>query len=191
MRAVARGSKAGWIGVLVVLVGLVLAACGGSSKKDAKILLETQKGKNLELSPGRYEVTSRAGKGRESLRVVPGQSDSGVPLPLRALRIPIFQQGMSEITVKVQRASVMRKMQAASILHCLRRISVLATGSTDAMMGTLQTTSAQFLYRNGTNAVTTIAIDHSTVVCCQRVPQSVPLKMMPRDASISHVVGIK
>jgi DNA gyrase subunit A len=36
-----------------------------SSKKDAKILLETQKGKSLELSPGRYEVTSRAGKGRE------------------------------------------------------------------------------------------------------------------------------
>jgi raffinose/stachyose/melibiose transport system substrate-binding protein len=34
MRAVARGSKAGWMGILVVLVGLVLAACGGSSKKD-------------------------------------------------------------------------------------------------------------------------------------------------------------
>jgi hypothetical protein len=28
MRAVARGSKAVWMGVLVVLVGLVLAACG-------------------------------------------------------------------------------------------------------------------------------------------------------------------
>jgi DNA gyrase subunit A len=36
-----------------------------SSKKDAKIELETNKGKKLELSPGRYEVTSRAGKGRE------------------------------------------------------------------------------------------------------------------------------
>ena len=35
MRAVARGSKAGWIGVLVVLAGLVLAACGGSSSKDS------------------------------------------------------------------------------------------------------------------------------------------------------------
>ncbi len=36
-----------------------------SAKKDAKITLETVKGKTLELSPGRYEVTSRAGKGRE------------------------------------------------------------------------------------------------------------------------------
>ncbi|MBL9038844.1 MAG: DNA topoisomerase, partial [Archangium sp.] len=36
-----------------------------SSKKDAELLLETDKGKSLKLSPGRYEVTSRAGKGRE------------------------------------------------------------------------------------------------------------------------------
>ncbi len=36
-----------------------------SAKKDAKLSLETAKGKKLELSPGRYEVTSRAGKGRE------------------------------------------------------------------------------------------------------------------------------
>ena len=36
-----------------------------SAKKDAKIELETNKGRKLELSPGRYEVTSRAGKGRE------------------------------------------------------------------------------------------------------------------------------
>ena len=35
MRAVARGSKAGWMGVLVVLVGLVLAACGGSGDDSA------------------------------------------------------------------------------------------------------------------------------------------------------------
>ena len=33
----------------------------------------------------------------------------------------------------------------------------LNTASTDAMMGTLQTTSAQFLYRNGTGGATTIA----------------------------------
>jgi DNA gyrase subunit A len=36
-----------------------------SAKKDAKIELETVKGKKLELSPGRYEVTGRGGKGRE------------------------------------------------------------------------------------------------------------------------------
>ena len=36
-----------------------------SAKKDAKLQLETTKGRSLELSPGRYEVTSRAGKGRE------------------------------------------------------------------------------------------------------------------------------
>jgi DNA gyrase subunit A len=36
-----------------------------SAKKDATLVLETQKGKKLELSPGRYEVTARGGKGRE------------------------------------------------------------------------------------------------------------------------------
>ncbi len=36
-----------------------------SSKKESAIELETQKGKKLELSPGKYEVTSRGGKGRE------------------------------------------------------------------------------------------------------------------------------
>ena len=36
-----------------------------TSKKDAEILLETAKGKTLKLSPGRYEVTGRGGKGRE------------------------------------------------------------------------------------------------------------------------------
>ena len=35
MRAGARGSKVGWMGVLVVLAGLALAACGGSSSKDS------------------------------------------------------------------------------------------------------------------------------------------------------------
>ena len=43
--------------------GVVAFLC--SAKKDASLKLETQKGKTLELSPGRYEVTSRAGKGRE------------------------------------------------------------------------------------------------------------------------------
>jgi DNA gyrase subunit A len=36
-----------------------------SSKKDATLELETTKGKTLTLSPGKYEVTSRGGKGRE------------------------------------------------------------------------------------------------------------------------------
>jgi DNA gyrase subunit A len=36
-----------------------------TSKKDAELVLETDKGKTLKLSPGRYEVTGRGGKGRE------------------------------------------------------------------------------------------------------------------------------
>ena len=36
-----------------------------TTKKDQAITLETTKGKTLTLSPGKYEVTSRAGKGRE------------------------------------------------------------------------------------------------------------------------------
>ena len=39
-----------------------------TSKKDEELQLETQKGKTLKLSPGRYEVTSRGGKGREMSR---------------------------------------------------------------------------------------------------------------------------
>jgi DNA gyrase subunit A len=36
-----------------------------TSKKDQELSLETTKGRSLKLSPGKYEVTSRAGKGRE------------------------------------------------------------------------------------------------------------------------------
>jgi DNA gyrase subunit A len=36
-----------------------------SGRKDEKLRAETQKGRTLELSPGRYEVTSRGGRGRE------------------------------------------------------------------------------------------------------------------------------
>lgn len=54
-------------GVTVIKVGAddeVLAfLC--TSKKDAELQLETAKGRTLKLSPGKYEVTSRAGKGRE------------------------------------------------------------------------------------------------------------------------------
>ncbi|MBX7116606.1 MAG: DNA topoisomerase IV subunit A [Myxococcaceae bacterium] len=54
-------------GVTVIKVGADdhVVAFLASATKDAKIELETQKGKKLTLSPGRYEVTSRAGKGRE------------------------------------------------------------------------------------------------------------------------------
>ncbi len=36
-----------------------------TAKKDTALELETAKGKALKLSPGKYEVTSRAGRGRE------------------------------------------------------------------------------------------------------------------------------
>jgi len=36
-----------------------------SSDKEAKLDLETEKGRKLELSPRKYEVASRGGKGRE------------------------------------------------------------------------------------------------------------------------------
>jgi len=43
--------------------GVVAFLC--TSKKDAELEIETTKGKKLKLSPGKYEVTSRGGKGRE------------------------------------------------------------------------------------------------------------------------------
>ncbi|MBL8939738.1 MAG: DNA topoisomerase, partial [Archangium sp.] len=36
-----------------------------TARKDESLSLETGKGRTLTLSPGKYEVTSRAGKGRE------------------------------------------------------------------------------------------------------------------------------
>ena len=36
-----------------------------TTRKDAALSLETAKGRTLTLSPGRYELTSRGGKGRE------------------------------------------------------------------------------------------------------------------------------
>ena len=39
-----------------------------SATKDAALKLESQKGKTLELSPGKYGVTGRGGKGREMSR---------------------------------------------------------------------------------------------------------------------------
>jgi DNA gyrase subunit A len=43
--------------------GVVAFLC--TARKDEKLQLETEKGRTLELSPGRYEVTARGGKGRE------------------------------------------------------------------------------------------------------------------------------
>ena len=43
--------------------GVVAFLC--TSKKDAELEFETAKGRSLKLSPGRYEVTGRGGKGRE------------------------------------------------------------------------------------------------------------------------------
>ncbi|MCC6337577.1 MAG: DNA topoisomerase IV subunit A [Myxococcales bacterium] len=54
-------------GVTVIKVGaddeVMAFLC--TAKKDAELELETAKGRTLKLSPGKYEVTSRAGKGRE------------------------------------------------------------------------------------------------------------------------------
>jgi DNA gyrase subunit A len=36
-----------------------------TAKKDAELTLETVKGKTLKLTPVKYEVTGRGGKGRE------------------------------------------------------------------------------------------------------------------------------
>jgi len=56
-----------------------------TAKKDAEILLETAKGKSLKLTPVRYEVTSRAGKGREMSKK---DSVKSVQKPLEMIAIP-------------------------------------------------------------------------------------------------------
>ncbi len=56
-----------------------------TSKKDAEIELETAKGRTLKLSPGKYEVTSRAGKGREMSKK---DSVKSVKRPLEVLALP-------------------------------------------------------------------------------------------------------
>ncbi len=61
-----------------------------SAKKDAAIALETAKGKTLSLSPGRYEVASRAGKGREMSKK---DSVKAVSRPLEILAVPAEGRG--------------------------------------------------------------------------------------------------
>ncbi len=56
-----------------------------TTKKDQEIVLETAKGKALKLTPGRYEVTSRAGKGREMSKK---DSVKSVQKPLEIVSIP-------------------------------------------------------------------------------------------------------
>ncbi len=56
-----------------------------SAKKDAGLKLETAKGKALELTLGRYEVTSRGGKGREMSKKDEVKS---IHRPLEVLALP-------------------------------------------------------------------------------------------------------
>ncbi|MBI3185203.1 MAG: DNA topoisomerase IV subunit A [Myxococcales bacterium] len=56
-----------------------------SGRKDVAIELETSKGKKLKLSPGKYEVTGRGGKGREMSKKDRVKS---VSRPLDWVRLP-------------------------------------------------------------------------------------------------------
>jgi DNA gyrase subunit A len=56
-----------------------------SSKKDASLEIETSKGRTLSLSPGKYEVTSRGGKGREMSKKDKVKS---VTRPLERIALP-------------------------------------------------------------------------------------------------------
>ncbi len=63
--------------------GVVAFLC--TSKKDAEITLETTKGKALKLTPGRYEVTGRGGKGREMSKK---DTVKTVSRPLEVITLP-------------------------------------------------------------------------------------------------------
>jgi DNA gyrase subunit A len=56
-----------------------------TSVKGAAITLETEKGKTLSLTPGRYEVTSRGGKGREMSKK---DSVKSISRPLEVVTLP-------------------------------------------------------------------------------------------------------
>jgi DNA gyrase subunit A len=56
-----------------------------TSKKDASISLETAKGRTLALSPGKYEVTGRGGKGREMSKKDQVKS---IARPLEVIAVP-------------------------------------------------------------------------------------------------------
>ncbi len=74
-------------GVTVIKVGpddeVLAFLC--TARKDAELQLETAKGRALKLSPGRYEVTSRAGKGREMSKKDEVKS---VTRPLEVVSLP-------------------------------------------------------------------------------------------------------
>jgi DNA gyrase subunit A len=61
-----------------------------TSRKDAELLIETEKGKSLKLTPGRYEVTSRAGKGREMSKK---DTVKSVSRPFEFIAIPEDKKG--------------------------------------------------------------------------------------------------
>ncbi|MBL8953317.1 MAG: DNA topoisomerase IV subunit A [Myxococcaceae bacterium] len=63
--------------------GVVAFLC--TSKKDAELEIETAKGKKLKLSPGKYGVTSRGGKGREMSKKDKVKS---VSRPLERVELP-------------------------------------------------------------------------------------------------------
>jgi DNA gyrase subunit A len=56
-----------------------------TSRKDAALTLETDKGRTLTLTPVRYEVTSRGGKGREMSRK---DAVKSVTRPLEVVALP-------------------------------------------------------------------------------------------------------
>ncbi len=61
-----------------------------TSKKDATLTLETQKGRTLTLSPGKYEVTGRGGKGREMSKKDQVKS---ITRPLEIITVPEDKKG--------------------------------------------------------------------------------------------------
>ena len=61
-----------------------------SADKKATLTLESAKGRKLELSPGRYEITSRGGKGREMSRK---DTIKSVVRPLDWVQLPEPKEG--------------------------------------------------------------------------------------------------
>jgi DNA gyrase subunit A len=56
-----------------------------TSDKEARLELETSKGRKLVLSPARYEVSARGGRGREMARK---ETVKLVPMPLQWTPLP-------------------------------------------------------------------------------------------------------
>ncbi|MDX6377367.1 MAG: hypothetical protein QOE98_1670 [Gaiellaceae bacterium] len=95
MRAVARGSKAGWMGILVVLAGLVLAACGGSSSKDSSTAASS--------TPAASGATSAAASGEKVELTMWFWGDADAPGANDALAgaVTAYQAKNPNVTIKV------------------------------------------------------------------------------------------